>query len=168
MLRSHVAFVRPVLSYAVDEGFYREDVLVWELRGTVSRPICGVHPMEHFPGLIEYSLGRPIIDIITTAFVQRCPSFQKQCHNFQPITRRLLRVGVQKANRESKWCLAGISPGVHVRARGHGTRRHGRATYARRARRAACRRCRTYAGATSARVGARGRACAWTYAWGGE
>ena len=62
--RSHVAFVRPVFSYAIYEGFYREDVLVWELRGTVPRPICGVHPMEHFPGLIEYSLGRPITEVM--------------------------------------------------------------------------------------------------------
>ena len=100
--RAHVAFVRTVLSYAVEEGFHREDVLVWELRGTVFRRVCGVHPMESFPGLIECSLGRPIIDIITTALVQRCSSFQKQRHNFQPITRRLLRVGVQKANREKE------------------------------------------------------------------
>ena len=55
--RAHVAFVRTVLSYAVEEGFHREDVLVWELRGTVFRRVCGVHPMESFPGLIECSLG---------------------------------------------------------------------------------------------------------------
>ena len=64
--RSHVALVPTVLSYAVEEGFHREDVLVWELRGTVFGRVCGVHPMESFPGLIECSLGRPIIDIITT------------------------------------------------------------------------------------------------------
>ena len=29
MRRSHVAFVRTVLSYAVEEGFHREDVLVF-------------------------------------------------------------------------------------------------------------------------------------------
>ena len=52
MRRSHVAFVRTVLSYAVYEGFYREDVF-------------GVDPMGNFvprfPGFIEYSLGRTII-----------------------------------------------------------------------------------------------------------
>ena len=52
MRRSHVALVRTVFSYAVEEGFYRAEVL-------------GVGPMGNFvprfPGFIEYSLGRTII-----------------------------------------------------------------------------------------------------------
>ena len=50
--RAHVAFVRTVLSYAVEEGFDREGVL-------------GVGPtgnfVPRFPGFIEYSLGRTFI-----------------------------------------------------------------------------------------------------------
>ena len=47
--RSHVAFVRTVLSYAVEEGFYREDVLV------VVVPTASLFPV------IEYIHGREII-----------------------------------------------------------------------------------------------------------
>ena len=52
MRRSHVAFVRAVLSYAVEEGFDREDVLVFGPPNI----IC--------PGLIECILGRPSIIVI--------------------------------------------------------------------------------------------------------
>ena len=52
MRRSHVAFVRTVFSYTVEEGFYGAEVL-------------GVGPMGNFvprfPGFIEYSLGRTFI-----------------------------------------------------------------------------------------------------------
>ena len=57
MRRSHVAFVRPVFSYAVYEGFHCEDVLEFG------------PPMVSCFGFIEYSLGRPIIVIITCAIV---------------------------------------------------------------------------------------------------
>ena len=50
--RAHVAFVRTVFSYTVEEGFYGAEVL-------------GVGPMGNFvprfPGFIEYSLGRTFI-----------------------------------------------------------------------------------------------------------
>ena len=48
MRRSHVAFVRPVFSYTVEEGFDRADVF-------------GVGPILYSPGFIECFLGRPSI-----------------------------------------------------------------------------------------------------------
>ena len=70
--RSHVAFIRTVFSYAVEEVSDREDVNV-------------IGPIFCLPGFIEYSLGRPWdIGGLPKARVQAGPSFQKQRHNFRP------------------------------------------------------------------------------------